>query len=88
MRRITNLQLRGRTNSTQPRERSRLLLCFSGIWRAKFSKILRLACESRGIYNEIFGLLVRFGRELRDTREDLFRISNFSYSVALNAAHK
>ena len=28
----------------QPRERSRLLLCFSGNWRAKFSKMLRLAC--------------------------------------------
>src|SRR5580765_4940900 len=32
-------------------------LCFSGIWRAKFSKMLRLACGSRGIYTEIFGFL-------------------------------
>ena len=35
-----------------------------------------------------FRILVRFGRELRDTREGLFRISKLGYSVALNAAHR
>jgi hypothetical protein len=35
-----------------------------------------------------FRILVRFGRELLDTREGLFPISKLGYSVALNAAHK
>ncbi len=37
---LTKLQLRRRTVG----ERGRVLLCFSGNWRAKFSKMLPLAC--------------------------------------------
>src|SRR4029453_2935393 len=35
-------------------------LCFSGNWKAKFWKKLRLACSLRDVYNDVFGFLVRF----------------------------
>jgi hypothetical protein len=54
----------------------------------KFSKMLRLASQPLELYNEIFGFLVRINWRHCRARAKLFSISDFSYWVALNAAHK
>ena len=88
MRRITNLQLRDRTN--RPSRVS--AVAFSYVLRELESEVLENVALSLLIVRYLqrdFGFLAGFNwREPLGAREGLFRISNFSYCVALNAEHK